>query len=144
MVLSQQLQQLFNNYQQAFKAQNIKDVLACYQLPCTLVTPDRLVLLSTIVDAEQEFAQIFRGINNLGIQTFKATNASFTDINDNIFAVNIHWQFFDQKKAIIADFAALYHLIKNEQQLKIFQVISHENDPIITLPFSLNLIETVG
>jgi ketosteroid isomerase-like protein len=138
-LLAEQLKKLFSDYQQAFKVQDIAAVLDCYQLPCTLVTPDRLVLLATIAEAEQEFAQIFSGINELAIQTFTATKASFGNINDNIIAVNIHWQFFAENETVIADFSALYHIVKNEQQFKIFQVISHENEPSITLPWPLEL-----
>jgi len=142
-LLSTQLQQLFNDYHQAFRDQNITKVLACYHLPCTLVTPDRLVLLTNISEASAEFEQIFSGLNSLAIHSFKALSASYGKITDNIIAANVHWQFVDQSNTIIADFCALYHIVKCEQQLKIVQVISHENEQAIALPFSLNLSETV-
>jgi predicted transcriptional regulator len=146
-LLAQQLQQFFNHYHQAFKAQNIVDVLSCYHFPCTLVTPDRLVLLNNRQAAEVEFNEIFLGINRLGIQSFKALEASYdvinTDDDNTILMVNIHWQFFNKEKDILADFAALYHIIKHQQQLNIFQVISHENEQVIDLPFSLTLLETI-
>ncbi|MBL4910657.1 MAG: hypothetical protein JKX78_11690 [Alteromonadaceae bacterium] len=150
-LLAQQLQQLFNHYHQVFKAQNIDEVLGCYHLPCTLVTPDRLVVLNNKQAAEVEFKEIFTGINRLGIQSIKASEASYSVVNENvneniddaIIMVNIHWQFFTAEGEILADFAALYHIIKNQQQLKIFQVISHENEQTINLPFSLTLMETI-
>ena len=140
------LQQLFAHYHQAFKAQNIAEVLSCYQLPCTLLTPDRLVVLNNRLAAEDEFSEIFLGINSLGIKSFKALSASYDVITENaedaIIMTNIHWQFFNSKDEILADFCALYHIIKCQQQLKIFQVVSHENEPAIDLPFSLTLLET--
>lgn len=142
-MLVTQLQNLFTQYHQAFKTQNIIDVLACYHLPCTLMTPDKLVLLSNTKEAEQEFIRIFEGINRVNITSFKAVNANFEPISESIIAVNIHWQFFDEKKEIIADFSALYHILKNEQQFKIFQVISHEVESSLHLSFPLNLTETV-
>jgi len=142
-LLATQLQNLFIQYHQAFRKQNIADALACYHFPCTLITPDRLVLLSNLKEAEQEFAQIFEGINNVNITSFKALEASYESINENIIAVNVHWQFFDDNQEIIADFSALYHILKNEQQFKIFQVISHEVESSLNLSFPLNLTETV-
>lgn len=142
-MLAKQLQNLFAQYHQAFKAQNIGKTIACYHFPCTLITPDRLVLLSNIKQAEQEFTQIFAGINRVNITSFKALEASYESINENIIAVNVHWQFFDKNNEIIADFYALYHILKNEQQFKIFQVISHEVESSINLSFPLNLTETV-
>lgn len=140
-MLKNQLEALFNYYHKAFKRQNISDVLNCYHFPCTLVTPDRLVLLKNVKEAAQEFDQIFTSINDLDIHTFKALDSSFEHICDSIIAVNIHWQFFNTRNDIIADFFALYHILKNEQKLKIFQVISHEVESSISLPFPLNLTE---
>lgn len=146
-MLTTQLQQLFNGYHQAFKAQNITEVLSCYHLPCTLLTPDRLVLLDNEQAAVSEFTEIFSGINGLDIQSFKALEASYGMVNEAvdepIIMVNIHWQFFNASNEVLADFCALYHIIKIQQQLKIFQVISHENEQTINLPFSLTLLEII-
>ena len=139
--LQAQLQQLFTEYYYAFKQQNIAEVLACYQLPCSLATPDRLVLLNSHQDGEQEFAQIFAGINELQITSFRSLSASFQPIDELLTQVNIHWQFSNANNEILADFAALYHIVKNKHRLAIFQVISHHNEPPIELPFSLTLTE---
>ncbi|PCI63522.1 MAG: hypothetical protein COB35_00270 [Gammaproteobacteria bacterium] len=145
-MLDQQLKHLFSNYHQAFKAQNIDQVLAYYHLPCTLLTPDKLVLLSTKESFDLEFEKIFIGIKQAGITSFKALEASYAQINNDIVVVNVHWQFFAENDEIIADFYALYHILKSAitksgQQLKIFQVISHEVKSTLTFP--LNLTETV-
>jgi len=141
-LLTVQLQQLFSRYNQAFKTQSITEVLSCYQFPCTLITPDRIVLLANDEEAEQEFKQIFLGIDEASITSFKSLEASYAQISSDIVAVNVHWQFFASNDTIIADFYALYHILKSgitksEQQLKIFQVISHEVESSLTFPFNL-------
>lgn len=134
-----QLQQLFKAYYQAFSTQNMVETLACYQLPCSLATPERIVFLANNTQAEQEFSQIFSWLEQAKVAYIEAGSASFTKINENIFMVNIYWFFLDQNKQVIADFAALYHVIKTNEQLKIFQVISHEIESSIQLPFPLTL-----
>ncbi len=137
--MEQQLQILFKDYFQAFISQNVEGVLGCYQYPCTLVTPERLVFLADKKQAKQEFLQIFSWLTQAKVEHIEAGSASYTMLNDTIFLVNIYWFFLDQNKQVIADFAALYHVIKTNDHVKIFQVISHEIESSIHLPFPITL-----
>ncbi len=138
-IVKQQLQTLFKDYFQAFITKDVDKVLACYQLPCTLATPDRLLFLADEKQAKHEFLQIFSWLTQAEVEHIEAGSASYTLLNDSVVLVNIYWFFLDQNKQVIADFAALYHVIKMNDQLKIFQVISHEIESSIQLPFPLTL-----
>jgi len=138
-VKEQQLHTLFKDYFQAFITKNVDKVLDCYQLPCTLATPERLVFLADEKQAQHEFSQIFTWLAQAKVEHIEAGSASYTYLNDSITLVNIYWFFLDQNKHVIADFAALYHVIKTNDQLKIFQVISHEIESSIQLSFPLTL-----
>jgi len=138
-VITQQLQQFFTNYFHAFTTQNHVKTLACYQFPCSLATPEQLIFIADEIQAEQEFSQLFSWLKQAHVYKIEAGSASFSNISDNLFIVNICWFFFDCDEHIITDFTALYHVIKTNEQLKIFQVISHEITSSIRLSFPLTL-----
>jgi len=127
------LQQLFKNYQNAFRQYDFDGVVSCYHLPCTLNTPDKIVLLSTPADCQQEFAAIFTQLKEASTSAITAKRASFEQISEQLYLVCIDWDFIDGQGQVFADFAAIYHVLDTGEALKIVNVVSHELESSLTL-----------
>ena len=67
-MLTDKIETLFNQYINAFSAYDIEQVRACYHLPCTLHTPDKVVLIENDADFDQEFSSIFNGLKAANTQ----------------------------------------------------------------------------
>jgi len=131
------LEQLFKNYQNAFLHCDIDGVSTCYHLPCTLNTPDKLVLLSNQYDCQQEFGAIFTQLREASTSDIVAKKASFSQMGEQLYLVCIDWDFIDGQGQVFADFTAIYHVLDTGDALKIVNVVSHELESSLTLTTSL-------
>ena len=132
------LQKLFKHYQEAFLTYNIEEVINCYHLPCTLNTPDKIVLLANQSDCEKEFSEIFTQLKTVDTSNIIANKASYMQVSEQLYLVCIDWDFIDGQGQVFADFAAVYHVLDSEDSLKIINVISHELESSLTLAEPLN------
>ena len=132
------LKALFKDYQNGFVHCDIDEVSRCYHLPCTLNTPDKIVLLSSPADCLEEFGSIFSQLKEAKTSNIIAKKASFEQVSKQVYLVCIDWDFIDGQGQVFADFSAIYHVLDNEGTLKIINVISHELDNSLALaePFS--------
>ncbi|ALO35324.1 hypothetical protein CMT41_11780 [Colwellia sp. MT41] len=133
MQISSRLQQLFKRYQNAFLHCDIEGVSGCYHLPCTLNTPDKIVLLASQADCQQEFSTIFTQLKDACTSNIIAKQASFMQVSKQLYLVCIDWDFIDGQGQVFADFTAIYHVLDHEGTLKIVNVVSHELDSSLTL-----------
>ena len=131
------LQELFKHYQNAFLQCDIDEVSRCYHLPCTLNTPDKVVLLTNQSDCQQEFGAIFTQLKDAKTSDVIAKKASFEQISKQVYLVCIDWDFIDGDGQIFADFTAIYHVLDVDGVLSIINVISHDLDSSLTLTESL-------
>lgn len=138
-MLIQQIEALFENYIAAFKSYDLNAVGACYHLPCTLHTPDNLVLVGNEIECQQEFSNIFTQLKQARTIDIIAKKASYQQVSNNLWLVSIDWDFLDSEMQVFADFCAVYHLIEVEGQLKIVNVVSHELTNSLTLTYPLEL-----
>ena len=131
---------LFQNYLTAFKGNKLDSVVECYHLPCTLHTPDKVVLLTDIQNCQKEFADIFLQLKQAKTSDIIARQASYSLVSKELFLVSIDWEFLDQQGEIFADFCAVYHVANIENKLKIINVVSHDlsNSIMLTEQFSLS------
>jgi len=134
-----ELIKLYQSYIQAFARYDIKWVRECYQLPCVLSTPEKVLLLSDEVNFCKEFDAIFTMLKSHNISGFKANNASFQHIDDSLTLVKIDWQFFDGANNLFTEFSAIYHLSYQSQTYKIVNVISHDMCHVGPLEQSLKI-----
>jgi hypothetical protein len=128
-VNTQQIETLFDQSVAAFNAYDLDAVVACYHLPCTLHTPDKIVLVKSIDDCRQELNDIFTQLKQANTAKILAGNASYMSINDDLLLACIDWTFIDEQGQIFADFCVYYHLSilnNTEQKLAIVNVVSHE------------------
>ena len=132
------LQELFKRYQNAFIHYDINEVSNCYHLPCTLNTPDKIVLLSSQADCLEEFSTIFTQLKEAKTSNIIAKKATFEKVSEQLYLVCIDWDFIDGQGQVFADFTAIYHVLDNKGALKIINVISHELDSSLTLTEPLN------
>ena len=109
----------------------------CYHLPCTLNTPDKIVLLSSKSDCHEEFGTIFTQLKEAKTSNIIAKKASFEQVSKQLYLVCIDWDFIDGQRQVFADFTAIYHVLDSDGVLKIVNVISHELDSSLTLTESL-------
>ena len=127
------LQNLFKQYQKAFLTYDIDEVISCYHLPCTLNTPDKIILLSNQSDCHNEFNEIFAQLKQAVTSDVVAKKASYVQISKQLYLVCIDWDFIDGQGQVFADFAAVYHVVDIDDTLKIINVISHELENSLTL-----------
>ncbi len=130
---AKKLQQLFKHYQNAFMQYDLDGVSSCYHLPCTLNTPDKIVLLSSHSDCQQEFGAIFTQLKEAKTSNIVAKKASFEQVSEQVYLVCIDWDFIDGQGQVFADFAAIYHVLDVNGTLKIINVVSHELESSLTL-----------
>lgn len=123
---NQQLVNLFQDYISAFKQYDLAALKQCYQLPCTLHTPDKIAYLADNANFEQEFKNIFIVLQHANIQKIVVTKASYSLSVSHSVDVCIDWAFIDDKDEVFTDFCAFYHLVKIEQDYKIVNVVSHD------------------
>lgn len=132
------LQQLFKQYKNAFLQYDLDGVSSCYHLPCTLNTPDKIVLLSSQADCQQEFGAIFTQLKEASTSDIIAQQATFQQVSEQLYLVCIDWHFIDGQGQVFADFAAIYHVLNTGGTLKIVNVVSHELESSLTLTESLS------
>jgi len=128
-VKAQQIETLFDHYLAAFSAYDLDAVVACYHIPCTLHTPDKIVLINSIDDCRQELNDIFTQLKQANTAKIIARKASYMSINDELVLACVDWDFIDEQGQVFADFCAFYHLsIPNstKQEIAIVNVVSHE------------------
>ena len=126
---TQQIETLFNKYLAAFKSYDLDSVIACHHLPCTLHTPDKIVLVNSIDDCKQEFNDIFTQLKQANTAKIVAQKSSYMTINTGLLLVCIEWDFIDEQDQVFTDFCAYYHvsvLSGDKQELAIVNVVSHE------------------
>lgn len=133
------IESLFEQYVMAFEQQNIAKTLSCYQLPCTLHTPDKAVLIRDVEGFEREFSGIFEVLSQAGIKTFSSLNASYSEINSDLILACIDWQFFTQDDQLFTDFSAFYHIALIAGQWKIVNVVSQELSQSVALSIPFNI-----
>lgn len=148
--VKQQVTALFNQYLAAFHGYDLAGVSTCYHLPCTLNTPDKIVLLTSQGEFNREFSEIFAQLKQANTSTIVANKASFTQLNEQLLLACIDWSFVDENQQVFADFSAFYHITVTEtvsndatkQELKIINVVSHELTNAISLTHSFSVDDT--
>ena len=138
-MISHTLATLYQRYIQAFAQLDIEAVKQCYLMPCTLSTPDKVVLLDSDDKFNQEFTQIFKLISAENITAFKTSNASYDVITPSVIVAAIDWQFLTNANNVFTEFTAIYHLTKQGDDIKIINVISQDVSQSITLRHPLNI-----
>jgi len=139
-VQAQQLEDFFKGYISAFKAYDTERVVQCYQLPCTLNTPDELVLLTDQQSSQQTFNDIFLQLQQANTREINAVKASFSTLSSNLILACIDWVFIDDAGEVFTDFCAIYHLTNIDSVLNIINVVSHDLANSVTLaqPFTIS------
>ena len=136
---NQALINLFENYIAAFQQYNLDAVKDCYQLPCTLHTPDKIAYLSNELRFKEEFLDIFTILQHANTQKILITKATYSESINGAVDVCIDWAFIDDKGEIFADFCAFYHLVAIGPLFKITSVVSHELSNSVELSFDLSI-----
>ena len=125
-MITSALENLFQRYLTAFKCYDLSTLTQCYQLPCTLHTPDKVAYLASESDFEQEILQIFAVLQQAKISDINITKATYSESVNGAVDVCIDWLFYDEHGEVFADFCAFYHITNIEQEFKIMSVVSHE------------------
>lgn len=148
-MLKQKLEALFGHYLAAFENYDLNKVCACYHLPCTLNTPDKVIVVNDIEQCREEFKEIFAQLQQANTDKIVAQKASYKQLNENLILACIDWDFIDNKAQVFADFSAFYHISvsytdsaeETIQELKIINVVSHELSNSISLPHSFSVVK---
>jgi len=135
------IEQLFQRYLVAFEQQHMADTQLCYQLPCTLHTPDKVVLIASEEAFQQEFSEIFAVLSQAEVKRFVALKASFSTLSENLILACIDWQFIGANEEVFTDFSAFYHLTLSDGQWKIFNVVSQELSQSLDLDIAFNIAD---
>jgi hypothetical protein len=133
------IEQFFQRYLMAFHQQNMSDMQQCYRLPCTLHTPDKVVLIASDKVFEQEFLDIFTVLSHAEIKRFIALKASFSQLSETLILACVDWQFIGPEAKVFTDFSAFYHLALSEGQWRIFNVVSQDLSQSVDLKHAFNV-----
>lgn len=125
-MIEQALEKLFDQYMRAFSRYDIQLINDCYQLPCTLSTPEKMLVILDEQTFETEFDKIFLQLQSASIAGLTASNASYICATNELILASVDWAFIDDNENIFADFMALYHIVKTDHKYKIVSVSSHE------------------
>ena len=134
----QRLETFYQDYLSALSLYDLNALSLCYQLPCTLTLPEKILVLENKKDFFQEFTAIFEQLKVACLKEIQVLNASFSEINKNLVLVSIDWAFIDKNDDVFADFCAFFHLAFVNAQYKIVSVSSHELASAKTLTHLLN------
>ncbi len=140
-VQTKKIVSLFKGYLAAFKGYDLANVAMCYHTPCTLHTPDKVVLLKNTKECQQEFNNIFTQLQLAKTSDIIARKASYSLVTESLLFASIDWEFIDEQGEIFADFCAIYHLVLVETELKIINVVSHDLSNSLTLDYPFVLID---
>lgn len=127
------IENLFHHYLVAFEQQCLTSIAHCYQLPCTLYTPDKAVVITNNEVFKREFVDIFTVLKTANIKQFVALNASYTLVSDTLALACVDWQFINNNDEVFTDFTAFYHLALTDGQWRIFNVVSQELSQSVAL-----------
>ena len=133
------IEQLFQRYLTAFHQQNMVAIQQCYHLPCTLHTPDKVVLIDSDKVFEQEFLAIFTVLNHAEVSRFEAIKSTFSTLSENLILACVDWQFIGPNDEVFTDFSAFYHLAFSEGHWRIFNVASQELSQSVDLDSTFNI-----
>lgn len=133
------LQAFLQGYIQCFREYDLNALKTYYQLPCTLSTPEKLVLVTTDTEFEQEFSQIFTQLQEANTTALSFTDVSYTKITDAVATLGGQWRFICDQKTVFAEFFACYQLIEQNNKITIVNVMSHEIDNRVTFSHALAL-----
>ncbi len=138
-MLTKKLQSLFQQYLQGFRHYDPTPVSACYHLPCTLNTPDQIIVLTKEQELLDKLVEILAQLRQAQVTSIVANNASYTCLTDTMLLVCIDWYLYDENQQIFTDFSAFYYLAIINDELKIVNVMSHElnNSLVLDTPFKL-------
>ena len=139
-MLEQALIKLFKDYISAFEQYNFTAARACYHLPCTLHTPDKIAYLSDSESFDKEFEEIFIVLKHAKTKKIMPSAARFNNSANSSVDICVDWAFIDDNDEIFADFTAFFHVIKIAEQFKIVSVVSHDLTNSIELEFPLTLV----
>ncbi|MGJ8693986.1 MAG: hypothetical protein ACSHW0_16070 [Thalassotalea sp.] len=139
MITSEQLSVFFQHYVSAFTQQKIDTLGDFYHLPCTLSSPDNLVLINNHQQLVDTLTAACTQLNQADISGLKLLNACYQPINTDLYLVNIGWQFLTEDKAVYTEFCAIYYLAVIDQKLKIININSQELSHSLDLPNTLTL-----
>lgn len=130
---------LFRRYLSGFRQQDISAVQACYLVPCTLSTPDQMMVISDDKQLTASFIAIFEQLKMADVCQIKALAFSYSQVDSQILLVCIDWAFIDNQGEIFTDFSAFYHLVITEDNYRIFSVNSQELSQSQVLSKKINI-----
>jgi hypothetical protein len=135
--LKEALENLFTHYLKSFRDYNLQGVCHCYAIPCTLNTPERILLIEDFNACEKEFSAIFEQLKQEKTKDIVVQQSSFMVLSKSLLLVSIDWDFINQSEDVFASFCAFYHIaleMKDKNiQLKIVNVASHQSENSLLL-----------
>ena len=132
-MLKDSINQLFDLYQAAFEAFDLKGVRKYYELPCQLTTPGRIITLNNDLEFKQEFSRLFDAIRDTSFIRAISDRKTYSQLNQKHLLISMNWSFLDNKENILAKFSALYSLMNINDEWKITSVVSYDFDKLVVL-----------
>lgn len=136
--MNQSLSAFFKAYINAFFHYNTDEVKSFYQLPCTLNTPEQLLVL-TQNTIDEELTKIFNQLKAANLSGMKMFNSSYDEVTESLAVVNISWQLFTEDEQLYTEFFALYHVVNIEGSWKILNINSQALEQSVALTQTLDL-----
>lgn len=137
------LETFFSNYLKAFESYDLAAVSNCYAIPCTLNTPEKIVLIDDIDSCQKEFDAIFKQLKQENMKEIRVEQSSFIKMSNDLVLASINWQFVDVGGEFFASFCAVYYIVveetQNQKSCKIVNIASHHDESSIKLASSFTI-----
>lgn len=140
-MLTADIQQSLNRFQKGFHHFDLAMVVDCYHLPCTLNTPEKMSIINTKAELENEINGIFEQLRHECFARFELSNTSYMQLTEDLSFATINWTFIDKTNQVFSEFSAFYHLSVKDKKLKIINATSHQicNEKNLSIPFVLSV-----
>ncbi|WP_448565456.1 hypothetical protein [Thalassotalea ganghwensis] len=116
-----------------FKCLDIEALSGCYQFPCTLSTPDELMLLTNEKELLAQFSDIRQQVQQADVNCITCSNISFSKVCENITLLGMTWLLQTASGQVLSHFFACYHLVTINEHYRIFNVVSQEAEKAVVL-----------
>ena len=127
-MINDKIENWLANYAKLFEENNLEEIINCYAVPSTMSTPEKVVIMKSADEVEQQISEILLLTKQSMLKQAKVLDLVIYPYDDNIFIANCRWQMEDAAGQIFAEFGAVYQLVYSKNEFRILNVTSYYQD----------------
>jgi hypothetical protein len=123
---------LFDDLATRFGVLDLEDLQACYEFPCTLITPQAVTIVRDRTDFEGVFAPVAARLRADGFARSAFTRFAAHKLSDNIALASMHWTRLRHDGTEIERLGATYTVRRTAGHWRIVSLIAHAPETVVT------------